>query len=235
MTRNIVALLAAGLLIACNGDDDSTDDVDTDTDTDTDSDTDTDYHPLIPEEYRFLWDADGGCETTDGTRGDQVYRYTFDAESNESGSFSATEVWIWLHDGPGWNGDCADTFEITGTWTTAYPDYCISCEEKWIGERVLTESTCGYAYDQIFGLEDPPDEPATSWDSLIALDTLNPNGDQNPDGNTLVHSVVWTDDGASILGDAADGTTVYLGDIGTYPAEYSWYGKMCVVTSEGGA
>ena len=63
------ALLILGLLatIGCNKDNDG----ETDTDTDTDTDTEPDYHPLVPEQFRYLWNTEG-CETSDGSAGTSI-------------------------------------------------------------------------------------------------------------------------------------------------------------------
>ena len=70
-----ILVLALATSIGCSKGDD-----DTETDTDSDTDTAPDYHPLVPEEYRYLWNTEG-CETDKGM-GATVYRYAVDAVSD---------------------------------------------------------------------------------------------------------------------------------------------------------
>ena len=86
------ALLILGMITVsgCNKDDDGG----ADSDTDTDTDTDPDYHPLVPEEYRYLWNTEG-CDTSDGSQGASVYRNATEATS-DGNNFSTTENWYWF-------------------------------------------------------------------------------------------------------------------------------------------
>lgn len=216
-----LALITA---MACNGGGDD----DTDTDTDTDTDKEPDYHPLVPEEYRYLWNTEG-CETDNGM-GASVYRYATDARS-DGDKFTVSEQWFWFFPEDGWDADCVDTFEMTGN--LANFDYsqlgCSGCEEAYLVTRTFKESNCGINYSTLFGYEEPED--ITTFEAVLMFDSFTPNNTPNEDNKMLVIG------GTKVQGNAYSMDIDYArghayGDADDYyppgPASYDWVGNTCV-------
>jgi hypothetical protein len=221
--QNGLFILALLMTIGCNG---ATDDDTVDTDTDTDSDPD--YHPLVPEEYRYLWNTEG-CETDEGM-GATVYRYATDAQSDGT-TFSVTEQWFWFFPEDGWDADCVDTFTMTGD--LANFDYgqlgCSGCEEAYSVKRTLTDSKCNMGYSTLFGYEEPED--ITEFDAILMFDSFTPNETPNEDNKMLVIA------GTKVQGNAYSMDIDYarghaFGESEDYfppgPATYDWVGNTCV-------
>ena len=221
--RNSWLLLAVLGLLGCNG---STETDDSDTDTDTD--TAPDFHPLVPEEYRYLWNTEG-CETDDGM-GATVYRYAVDGRSDGE-KFSVTEQWFWFFPEEGWDADCVDTFTMTGDLASF--DYgqlgCSGCEEAYQVTRTLTESNCSINYSTLFGYEEPED--ITVFEGVLMFDSFTPNEQPNEDNKMLVIS------GTRVKGNSYSMDIDYArghayGDNTDYfppgLASYDWVGDTCV-------
>jgi hypothetical protein len=224
--RNVMVwLTTVTALAACNG---STD-TDTDIDTDTDTDTAPDYHPLVPEEYRYLWNTEG-CETDDGP-GASVYRYAVDGVSDGE-NFSITEQWFWFFPETGWDADCVDTFEMSGNLARFDLGLlgCSACEEAYEVKRVLTTSNCNIMYSSLFNFDDPVE--LTEFDSVLLFDSFTPNGNPNEENKMLVIGATQTDSGAySVDVNYARGHA--LGEEeGYFPpaaATYDWVGDACII------
>jgi hypothetical protein len=221
--RYRMVLLALGMGLGCTK---STDDSDIDTDTDTD--TAPDYHPLVPEEYRYLWNTEG-CETNNGP-GASVYRYSKDAVSDGS-AFSATEQWFWFFSEEGWANDCVDTFTLTGSWANF--DYgqlgCTGCEEAYEVTRVLSDSNCNMGYSTMFGYEEPED--ISSFEAILMFDSFTPNETPNEDNKMLVISAALVP-GVGYFRDVDYARGHAFGQEDDYfppgPASYDWVGDACV-------
>jgi len=219
--RLAVALPFIGLALApgCNKGD-------SEGDTD-DTSGEAEHHPLVPEKYRYLWNT-GGCETTDGKSGVQVYILVDegDGSADASGSLTATERWYWFYGGE-WDEDCVDTFQLTGEFKVF--DYtmlgCSECEEAYEVTRRLTEASCGLTYYHIFALEERPDEEA--YQAMVLFDTLTPSGNPNVDNKMLVMNGSRTEGGAYAMDyDYARGHA-FPDDEPGYPSAYDWVGDKC--------
>lgn len=239
-----LALVALGLTLgACTDNGGATDATDGVVDTNDDGNNSAERLG-VPEEFKFLWNTEDGCETADGGDGVQLYWHTSDAESFEQGGryfLRATETWYWFHGGTG-SADCKDTWEITAEFIQSdYARYgCAQCEEAYYFTRTLKDQGCQYGYHQLYGYsenEEPPAEP--EYSGYILFDTHNTfNGAPNEDNKMLVVARFLTPSSASLNNnyglpgssrrDAEDAT------VQGPPGKYTWVGESCVGMSGGG-
>lgn len=221
-----VWIAAVGLAVACSNGKSPVDSSAGDTSASTD--TAEGGHPLVPDEYDYLWDTDG-CTTESGEDGVNVY-WLAEGSADEDGHMVMTERWFWFLGRGDVEEDCVDTFDVTGTFTVFdYEDFsCEPCEEAYELERVLSESSCGIGYGDIFGTyENPATEP---YRSIELFDTLTPTGSPNwDDVMDVMHAqpeppdqdVSWL-----VSLNWARGHAYPEGDPG-YPSDYDWVGEAC--------
>ena len=224
---------AAALATACNKSKDTSGTAATDTsetpsgsETGDTSPSGSEPHPLIPDEFQYLWDTDG-CTTLDGAEGVNVYWYAV-GSADDAGDLTMTEQWFWFMGQGDYSQDCVDTFEITGTYDAF--DYnalgCGACEEGYAVTRTLVDSTCGVSYHSTFNVEEEPEEQV--YEGIEMLDTLTPFGKPNwemdvshadpvPPGQYSTYAVTF---------DWADGHAYPYGEPG-YPSDYEWVGEAC--------
>lgn len=211
-------------------------------DTDTDTDAPPGGHPLAPENYKWLWNVEGDCETRGKRKGNQVYILAEDVRVEADGTLSGTEKWYWFMAGEGWEGDCVDTFEVTGVPKSVdKAQYqCSQCEESYEFSRKLVGDTCGRNYDYFLlafdwdDWEDPGDVEA--YNALVLMDTLNPNGNPNEDNKMLLvqakadvdgnYQPDWVDNDFA-RGHAVPDDPSEPGPPGTY----DWLAEKCIRTS----
>jgi hypothetical protein len=113
--RLSVALIA--ILAACSKDD--TDTATGDTADTSDTDPDPADHPLVPDEYEYLWNTDS-CELYGGGDGTPVYVLAEGAVDSD-GHMAMVEQWFWFFGEPDYAGDCVDTFESVGAGVQVGP------------------------------------------------------------------------------------------------------------------
>ena len=214
-----------------------------DTGGDTDTGEDDGGHPLAPEKYKWIWNVEGTCETYGNRTGNQVYILAEDVRVTADGTLSGTEKWYWFQAGEGWEGDCVDTFTLTGKpkGVDKGQYQCSQCEEVYEVERVLTDASCSlnynyflYSYDWKEGF--PSSTPADSYGAVFLMDTLNPNGQPNEDNKMLMVHLEETEDGQWITGyvdnDFARGHAVPDdASVPGPPATYDWLAEKCIRTS----
>jgi hypothetical protein len=213
------------------------------TDIDTDTDEDDGSHPLPPDQYKWIWNTEGTCETWNNRTGNQVYIYATDVRITAEGALSGTEKWYWFWEGEGWEGDCVDTFEVTGTTTAIdFEQYrCSQCEESYEISRKLIDSQCGHSYDRHLisydwsdGWKDPGEIDA--YPALAMFDTLTPNGNVNEDNKMLFVHLKADAEGElnpdSVDGDFAVGHAIPddAEQVGV-PGTYDWLAEKCLRTS----
>ena len=215
---------------------------DEETDTDTDDPGD-DGHPLAPEQYKWLWNVEGTCETWNNRDGNQVYILAENVRVEADNSMSGQEKWYWFWAGEGWEGDCVDTFEVTGQpiGLDKAQYQCSQCEETFEVSRKLIESTCDINYNYYlisFDWKDgfPDSDPKDSYGAIMLLDTLNPNGNPNEDNKMLVVQAKALEDGSfspeSVDNDFARGHAIP--DDASQPGPpgtYDWLAEKCIRSS----
>jgi len=235
-TTTLLALCSLATMAGCSGSKSSdtasaTSTGVTDTAADTNTDTQTganEPHPLVPEEFQWLWDTDG-CTTLDGQDGVNVYWYA-QGSADENGVLTMTEDWFWFLGKGDVNQDCVDTFSITGVYDAF--DYaalgCGACEEGYAVTRTLTKSNCNLSYHTSFGVEEEPKEQV--YEAIEMFDTLTAAGNANwenvmdvshadpyPPGQNKSYIVAFN---------WSRGHAFPTGDPG-YPAAYDWVGEAC--------
>ena len=216
----IVSLVA---LAACAGDEPA----DT-TGVDDTNDIVDDSHPLVPDEFKFVWNTDGECSNEWGS-GDQMYMI-FEGRVDAAGNFSGTEqVWWFFADEPDEN-DCVDTFELTGTALVGDPASlgCSSCEEFYRVTRTLTTDNCNSRqYNRVYREDD-----SGGLYQVLMIDTKNEFNDQPNENDKIgVFHESW-----NILRKEYE-TSLYAADDGSLivpsgeefgpPADYKWIGNRC--------
>jgi hypothetical protein len=212
-------------------------------DTDTDTDVSDDGHPLAPEKYKWIWNIEGTCETYNNRTGNQVYILAEDVRVEADGSLAGIEKWYWFQEGEGWDGDCVDTFEITGApkGVDKAQYKCSECEESFEVSRKLVDAQCDLNYNYFLMSYDwkegfPDDDPVDSYGALMLMDTLNPNGNPNEDNKMLVVQSKATEDGnitpAWVDTDFARGHAIPddASEPGP-PGTYDWLAEKCIRTN----
>lgn len=188
-------------------------------------------HPLIPEEYQYIWDTDG-CTTQSGGSGASVYRLA-EGEATDETTMTMTETWYWLF-GDDWEDDCADVFEVELEYLVY--DYgnlgCSGCDEGWQGTWTLVEDNCGIDYGSTFRVDD---DATDGLDVIFLFDTITPSGTKNVDNAMLVYALIkdgnsWDSQGEWARGHAYP-THTDTGEDGLIvgpPSEYDWLGDECM-------
>jgi hypothetical protein len=225
MLRTLTVLLLCGL-VACGTDETASTD-------DTDAVVDDGTHPLVPDEFKALWNTEGSCKTEFGD-GDQMYMI-FEGRVEADGTLTGTErVWWFYADEPE-SKDCVDTFALSGVALAGEPAAlgCTSCEEFYQTRRTLTEDTCRQRYNRVYREDD---------DGLyqrLMFDTLNEFNDQPNEDDKIgvfheekdffssgyVTKLYAAETGSKIIPD---------GEVFGPPATYKWIGRRCQVTWGGG-
>ena len=196
--------------------------------------TNPEPHPLVPEEYQWIWQTDG-CTTYEGSEGSNLYWHA-EGSADVNGDIVLTEKWYWFLGNGDWSQDCVDTFEVVGEYDAF--DYamldCGACEEGYLVTRTLVDSTCNLTYYTMFGNDDQPEEEV--YVSLELFDTLTaggiPNqnnimdishGDAYPPGQlgSWLVSLNWARGHAYPMDKKNPG----------YPSDYDWVGDACVTAS----
>jgi hypothetical protein len=217
--------------VACSGDDAKDTVAATDTSAGGTGLTDTTPsgpHPLVPDEYQYIWDTDG-CTTYDGASGVNVYWYAI-GSADESGHLVMEERWFWFMGQGDVEQDCVDTFLVEGDYEAFDMNQlgCGACEEGYQVTRTLTEDNCGVDYGSTFGTADEPGEHP--YVSLEMLDTLSSWGKPNwenvmdtshadpiPPGQETYWAVSLNWARGHVLPWGAPG----------YPSDYDWVGESC--------
>ena len=211
-------------------------------DTDTDTDSESDGHPLAPERYKYLWNVEGTCETWNNRTGNQVYILAENVRVEADGSMNGIEKWYWFWAGEGWEGDCVDTFEVSGAPKSLdKAQYqCSQCEEVYEVSRTLTDSTCDINYNYFLISfdwdEGPPDStPKSSYGAYMLMDTLNPNGNPNEDNKMLVVQAKADEEGyvspSAVDNDFARGYAIPDdASVPGPPGTYEWLAEKCIRT-----
>lgn len=227
----MLASLVLSALLACSGSDNGNGDDDGPGDTDTaPEDTGPEFHPLVPEEYKYTWTVDG-CETEDGDAGSKVY-VLGEARNDGSGNFEGTEKWYWFWSDEGWEGDCVDTFTISGTYAAFdYADfYCEGCDEGYEIERKLTDQTCSVTYYDIFDQDKQPDEE--KYTSILLWDPLTPSGNPNMNNVSYMYNYNYNADDRVWVGWTRYSGHVFPDVEGAYgqndPQNFDWMGDFCM-------
>jgi len=205
---------------------------------DTGEDTDDGTHPMVPDEYKYLWNTDDPCTVWGGTEGHRVYILATDVRAEADGSISGTERWFWFFNEPGWDDDCVDTFTLSGqTRAEDYGQYeCSQCEEGFEITRTLSEDNCSNSYTaHMFAWDwqnwdDPGDLP---YVALLMMDTLSPNGNPNEDNKALMVQAKSDTSGeisqSSIDNDFATGHAFPDNAASPGPpSSYDWLGEHCL-------
>jgi hypothetical protein len=203
------------LLCACNPDDsDTTSDTET-ADSDSGQATGCDVHPLIPEEFCYIWVVNEPCKRRGGANGRRAYRLMEDGRVVD-GRFTATERWFFFWGDPArFDEDVVDTLSYDGTTSTQYTGAelnCEGCEEVYEVKRTIVDAPSGTPY---------------ATDVVFALDNLNPNGGYQGGDEERNMFVFYARYGRNGLGDldtsyARGQYTPDSGSPGTFPASYSW-------------
>ncbi len=172
------------LLVACTGAPAGSDDK-----SGTDDTGELGPNPIVPEGYELLWDLDASsCEDADS-----IVYFLFNGAIDEEGNLSGEEGWYWFHKTEGWEGDCKDTFQVTGVegelgWSTSP---CSGCDREFLVEWELPESECGYGYESMFDDDSKDRIDDELYVGDILLDTLSPSGNVNE--NMLVFAYFQDD------------------------------------------
>lgn len=163
------------------------------------ADTGPQDNPLVPEAYRGLWDTEASyCEDANA-----ILYFAFSGGVDSSGKISGSEGFYWFFNTEGFEGDCVDTFTVSGergevNWSS---DPCTGCDMEYLADWELEDSnrTCADAYDyEFFFLDSNDDEVETDSYSLsVMLDPLSPSGMVNQ--FTYVYSFVEETSGSSYL------------------------------------
>lgn len=186
-------------------------------------------HPLVPEEYQWIWNTKEPCEMKyGGGEGHQVYMHLYEGESTADGTFSGMEHVYWFFAEAGWAQDCVDTFQVEGEWMD--DDYSIYgayvADEGWKMRRTLVESQCGMSYRWMFS----ECQVGDGYCSAMFFDTITPSGNPNMDNKFLVFTVSQ-DEGGGYTGDLneewGDGHVYPIEENYGPPATYDWVGESC--------
>jgi hypothetical protein len=212
-----------GLLVACKGA------ADTDTSGDTDDTAADEGHPLVPDEYQYVWDIDG-CTNSQGQEGANVY-ILGEATADEDGVLAGSESWTWFFPEEGWDDDCIDTFDVTGTIAGGFGIFqCPECEEKYDVVREPDSESCSLRYNDLFGLEEEPDPVA--YASLQMFDFEDDGGVEMP---VMLVYVSHADVDGNYAPETEDWGTGSIepegSDVG-HPATFAWMHDLCVVVTE---
>lgn len=156
-------------------------------------DTAVDYgdNPIVPDDYRYLWDVDAsGCADDE----DAIVYHRFTGEVTATGRLQGQESWYWFFKTAGWDGDCVDTFDVSAdrSDTNWSDDPCSGCDLEFSGTWDLPDAgrTCpGYDYEDFFANDDVD---ADHYNVIVMLDPLSPGG--NPNQTTLVMAAFQDDD-----------------------------------------
>jgi hypothetical protein len=156
-------------------------------------DTPVDYgpNPIVPDEYVNLWDLDASsCDDADGA----IVYHLFSGGTDGAGGFSGSERYYWFFAAEGWEGDCIDTFTVTGTAsdTNWQEDPCSGCDYEFTSVWNLHDEdrTCGaFDYEDFFDNDKVDDD---KFNTIVMLDPLSPGGNVNE--STLVMMAYQDDD-----------------------------------------
>ena len=183
-------------------------------------------HPLVPEAYIDAWDVENAL--CSGTRA-HVYRFA-EGSADAAGNLVMTEKWYWFYGNSDWAGDCVDTFEISGAYTSFdYGDfYCDGCEEGYELTRELVEDNCSYAdYHDVFSWDEPA--PGGAYGAIVLFDTLTAGGAAYADNRMLVVQGTEKESGSyAINTNFATGHIQPETDLFGYPAGYDWVAEDCL-------
>lgn len=151
------------LLLACN-----------DSDANTKESVVDDYaHPLVPEQYRGLWDEDSyNCE-------DVVYYWAFEGSIDDAGQISGTESWYWFFADEGAATDCKDVFTVSGAEATTpvSDDPCFTCDRDMTATWTLTEQNCNWdGYENLFDNDDTDRIDEEVYQLALMLDADDGSG-----------------------------------------------------------
>lgn len=151
-------------------------------------------HPLAPDLYEDSWDIDAAA-CADGA---MVY-WAFDGEIDSSGKIKGEETWYWFFAGNDWDGDCADTFDISGKKATdpVSDDPCNTCDRSFTADMTMNEDkrTCSTiaGYEDLLDNDDKDRIEEEDYDLALLLD-MNPLG--GDPGDIQLWSYVKDDLGA---------------------------------------
>jgi len=201
-------------LLACNSEEtDSVGETDV-----ADSDTSAagcETHPLIPEEYCYIWIVNEPCKRRGGANGRRVYRVMDDGRVVD-GKFTGTEKWYFFWGDPSRvEEDVVDTLTYSGVASTQYTGSELGCQG------------CEEVYEVTRTVADNPSKTPYSTEVVFALDNLNPNGGfQGGDSerNMFVFYARYGRNGLSDL-DTSYARGNYTPDSmepGSFPSSYTW-------------
>jgi hypothetical protein len=198
-------------------------------------DTDIGPNPIVPDEYALLWDIDAAsCDSEDA-----IVYFLFNGTIDGEGNLDGKEGWYWFFKDDGWEGDCVDTFDVTGAegelgWSTSP---CSGCDREFLADWSLEdadgENACpGYGYESFFDDDDKDRIDEEKYTGDIMLDTLSPSGNVND--HMLVFAYTQDDQSETTYIPRPDSRGEYVPDEGadyaTGSASLSWVISqgMCV-------
>ena len=193
-------------------------------------------HPLVPDEFQWLWDTDG-CTTYEGGEGINVYWHA-QGEADKDGNLTMTEDWYWFMGAGDWSLDCVDTFDIVGEYDAFDYDMlgCGACEQGYLLTRTLVKSNCNLtSYYTMFGQDDQPKEEV--YVAIEMLDTLTAGGIANQyNVMDISHADAYPPDQLTSWIVALNWARGHYfpddkDDPRGYPATYDWVGEVCVTVS----
>ncbi len=222
----IAAILV--LAVGCASADSAEDTLDGPIDT-----ADTEGHPLVPDQYTFYWNT-GTCTDSDGNPGVQAY-WLADGTIDAAGSLAVTERWFWFFGEPDYDGDCVDTFSLTGVPDESETEPsalgCSICDQVYSIQRVLVDDGCARDYQARFGVSPDADmdgvDDEQSTDAQLLLYATSTDDDSTTDSDMLVVYAEERETGGYMSDSSyGSGTATFQTDgSGTI----SWLGSRCIV------
>jgi hypothetical protein len=197
------------------------------------ADSGAESHPHVPEEYQDKWSLDG-CSDDDGNKHTVAY-ILGEGSTDADGNLTLTEHWYWIYPEAGYEDDCVDELNYSGTRVTASVLGQLNASESEEGYwGTLKSGAEGCPAVNYLGTWDHPDadkfDYGDKWetDFIVVFDTLTPSGNLNWENAMLVYMFIM--DGNSAVWASTDyARGVFEPDTEALepPAHYSWETSIC--------
>jgi hypothetical protein len=191
-------------------------------------DTAPGYSPVLPEQYKDIWDDKAAsCD------GEAIVYHWFQGEIDERGRIDGKEGYYWFFGDDNFDGDCVDTFTLSGpagdvNWQQ---DPCSGCDRAFTPTLDLPKegSTCNLNYPSFF---DDSKNKTNTFQTVLKLDPLSPGGNLNEKTLVMMFVEVTGSNSYTSYTDYARGDYTPATDDFSGPAHMEWVGSSgCVKIS----
>ena len=185
------------------------------------ADTAPSYSPILPEEYKDVWDDKAvSCD------GEAIVYHAFSGTIDDRGKISGKEGYYWFFGNDGFEGDCVDTFTLEGpsgdiNWQE---DPCSGCDLAFTPTLELADadSTCSILYGSFF--QDDKNK-TNKFETVLKLDPLSPGGNLNEKTLVMMFVAVTGTNSYSSYTDYARGDYTPQTEDFMGPADMKWLGS----------